>query len=60
MIKDMEELGQVISTDVLVIGGGVGGLTAGIKSKESSVDVLVVDKGGIGWTGQLTVELLRY
>jgi succinate dehydrogenase/fumarate reductase flavoprotein subunit len=52
MMKNLEELGEVISTDVLVIGGGLAGLTAGIKIKENQTNVLVVDKGGIGWTGQ--------
>jgi len=54
-MKSMDELGQVISTDVLVIGGGVAGLPAAIKAKEKGVDVLVVDKGGIGWAGQMVL-----
>ncbi len=41
-------------TDVLIIGGGLAGLTAAVKIKElrRDLDVLVVDKGGIGWAGQ--------
>lgn len=41
-------------TDVLIVGGGLAGLTAAIKIKEEREDleVLVVDKGGIGWAGQ--------
>ena len=41
-------------TDVLIIGGGLAGLTAAVKIKElrGDLDVLVVDKGGIGWAGQ--------
>jgi glycine/D-amino acid oxidase-like deaminating enzyme len=45
----IDELGQVISTDVLVLGGGIAGLCAAIEAKEKPIDVLVVDKGGIGW-----------
>ena len=46
---------NIISTDILVIGGGLAGLTAAIKIKElgEGLDVLVVDKGGIGWSGQV-------
>ena len=50
-MNSITELGEVICTDVLVVGGGISGLYAGIKAKEKGVDVLVVDKGGIGWTG---------
>ncbi len=49
MAQDIE----IISSDVLVIGGGIGGLPAAIKAKERGADVLVVDKGGIGWAGQV-------
>ncbi|MBI4322430.1 MAG: FAD-binding protein [Chloroflexi bacterium] len=46
---------NVVSTDVLIVGGSVAGLTAAIKTKEQrpDLDVLVVDKGGIGWAGQV-------
>lgn len=46
---------NVISTDVLVIGGGLAGLTAAIKVKgqQERLGVLIVDKGGIGWSGQV-------
>ena len=42
-----------MSTDVLIIGGGLAGLTAAVKIKEEqeNLDVMVVDKGGIGWAG---------
>jgi len=44
---------NVISTDVLIIGGSLAGLTAAVKIKElqEDLDVTVVDKGGIGWAG---------
>lgn len=45
-----------ISTDVLVIGGGIAGLCAAIKAKEGGAEVLAVDKGGIGWAGQVPIS----
>ncbi|MCP4757097.1 MAG: FAD-binding protein, partial [Proteobacteria bacterium] len=39
----------MFKTDLLVIGGGFGGLFAAIKAKQNGVeDVLIVDKGGVG------------
>ena len=52
----IDQLGEVIATDVLVIGGGISGLLAAIKAKEAAEDVLVVDKGGIGWAGQVPLS----
>lgn len=45
---------NVITTDALIIGGSIAGLTAAVKIKKQreSLDVLVIDKGGIGWAGQ--------
>jgi succinate dehydrogenase/fumarate reductase flavoprotein subunit len=51
----LEKLAEVISTDVLILGGGISGLCAAIKAKEKNVDVLVVDKGGIGWAGHVPI-----
>jgi succinate dehydrogenase/fumarate reductase flavoprotein subunit len=50
----LESLGKVISTDILIIGGGIAGLSAAITAKEilSEVDVLVVDKAATGWGGK--------
>lgn len=50
----LESLGKVISTDILIIGGGIAGLSAAITAKQASpdVDVLVVDKATIGWGGK--------
>ena len=50
----LESLGKVISTDILIIGGGIAGLSAAITAKKTSpdVDVLVVDKATIGWGGK--------
>jgi succinate dehydrogenase / fumarate reductase flavoprotein subunit len=52
-MANLEDLGEVISTDVLVVGGGIGGLCAAIKIKEESqnLDVLLVDKATVGWSG---------
>jgi succinate dehydrogenase / fumarate reductase, flavoprotein subunit len=47
---------ETVSSDVLVLGGGIGGLPAAIKAKENGADVLVVDKGGIGWAGQVPIS----
>ncbi len=40
----LEDLGEVVSTDVLVVGGGIGGLAMAIKTKEAdpNIDVLIV------------------
>ena len=43
----MEDLGEVISTDLLVIGGGLAGIAAAIKAKEYPVGVLVVDRATV-------------
>jgi succinate dehydrogenase/fumarate reductase flavoprotein subunit len=46
-----ENLGKVIETDVLVIGGGVAGLWAANTAKQSVDRVLIVDKGPVDWGG---------
>ena len=51
-MANLENLGEVISTDLLMVGGGIGGLTAAIKAREHSIDVLVVDKQTVGWSGK--------
>ena len=48
----LEHLGRVIETDVLVIGGGIGGLWAGLRAKAFVDNVMIVDKGPIGYTSQ--------
>lgn len=55
MVK-LEDLGEVISTDVLIIGGGIGGLATAIKVKEENpkTDVLIVEKQTTGWAGKAT------
>jgi len=55
-LVDLEKIGEVVSTDVLIVGGGVGGLAAAIRAKEEYPDVgiLMVDKQTIGWAGKAT------
>lgn len=52
----LEDLGEVVSTDVLIIGGGIGGLVAAVKAKETDpkLDVLIVEKQTTGWAGKAT------
>jgi len=43
------------SADVLIIGGGIAGLTAVIQARNAGADVIVADKGTIGWAGQAAI-----
>jgi succinate dehydrogenase/fumarate reductase flavoprotein subunit len=54
MTEKMKEKETIYDADVLVIGGGIGGLAAAINIKELSPDtsVLLVDKQTIGWGGK--------
>lgn len=45
-------LDEVFSTDVLVVGGGAAALVSAIKAKEKGVEVILVDKGYAGKSGQ--------
>ena len=51
-MANADAMGEVITTDILIIGGGLAGLVAAIKAKEYPVDVLLVDKQTIGWSGK--------
>ncbi|MBN1105935.1 MAG: FAD-binding protein [Deltaproteobacteria bacterium] len=51
-IVNLQHLGEVISTDLLIIGGGIGGIVSAIKAKEHPVDVLIVEKATAGWAGK--------
>ena len=55
MKNSLDSLGTVITTDVLVLGAGGAGMCAALKAKESNVDVLLIDKCGIGWNGQVPI-----
>ena len=50
----MEIKRNVLSCDVLIIGGGVGGLTCAIELKEKNpaLDVLIVEKQFVGYSGK--------
>ncbi|MFC2056776.1 FAD-binding protein [Chloroflexota bacterium] len=54
---DLTNLGEVVETDVLIIGGGVAGLIATIRAKlaRPAVSVLMVDKATPGFAGQAAV-----
>src|SRR4030042_7169662 len=54
-MKDINKLGTVVTTDVLVLGAGGAGMCAALKAKESDADVLLIDKCGIGWNGQVPI-----
>ena len=55
-MANVKDYGKVYTSDILIIGGGMSGLVTAIKAKEEhpELDVLVVDKGIIGWAGQAT------
>jgi succinate dehydrogenase/fumarate reductase flavoprotein subunit len=54
-MNKIDKLGTVITTDVLVLGAGGAGMCAALKAKENNVDVLMIDKMGIGWNGQVPI-----
>ncbi len=49
----MPDSAKVFATDVLVMGGGIAGLSAANKAIDQGVDVLVTDKAVVPWTGQM-------
>jgi len=53
-MKKLEELGTVITSDILIIGGGLAGLTASIFAKEKNpeLDVLIVESATTGRAGR--------
>jgi len=49
----LDNLGEVIEAEILIIGGGLSGLWAANRAKETIDNVLIVDKGAeIGLSGQ--------
>ncbi len=50
----------VIETDVLVLGGGIAGSVAAIKSKEEGLDVTLVDKAYVGKSGTSAAAGMRF
>ncbi len=49
---EITELGKVIETDILVLGGGVAGCGAALAARDQGAMVLVVDKGSLEACGQ--------
>ena len=47
----METSEQTLTTDVLVVGGGIAGCFAAIRAKELGVDVIMVEQGTSGFSG---------
>ncbi len=46
-----ERTGEIIKSDVLVLGGGIGACYAAIKASESGSNIVLVDKGNTGRSG---------
>ena len=55
-MPDLTNAREFLSADVLIIGGGIGGLAAAIRVKEENpeCDVLIVEKQTAGWAGKAT------
>ena len=55
-MTNINELGKVYTSDVLIVGGGISGLATAIKAKKINPDlnILVVEKGHAGFSGQAT------
>lgn len=51
MRAKIEEIGKLIETDVLVVGGGIAGAFAAIAAREYPVEVTLVDKSSFGRSG---------
>ncbi len=47
----MFENKKMLSTDVLVVGGGIAGVFAAVYAKAEGADVVLVDKGKVGFSG---------
>jgi succinate dehydrogenase/fumarate reductase flavoprotein subunit len=50
--KAVEGKMKQVSTDVLVVGGGMAGVFAAVKAHDAGAKVLLVDKGAVGRSGQ--------
>jgi len=46
--------------DLIIIGGGAGGLTAGIYAKRAALDVVLIEKGAVGGQMNMTDEVENY
>ena len=54
-MAEVKDYGELFTADILVVGGSMSGLTTAIRAKENNpeLDILVIDKGIIGWNGQI-------
>lgn len=50
-MKELNMYDHIITSEILVIGGGIAGLLAAVSSSEFSHDVVMASKGKIGWSG---------
>src|SRR5690554_4683041 len=48
------------SHDIIIIGGGPGGLAAGIYASRSKLNTLIIEKGRIGGQAASTEEMENY
>lgn len=46
--------------DIVIVGGGPAGLTAGIYAARGGLSALIIEKGGIGGQAALTAEIENY
>jgi succinate dehydrogenase/fumarate reductase flavoprotein subunit len=53
-VAPLDKVGTVTEADILIVGGGIAGLSAAIAVKEKAPDaqVVVVEKNVSGWAGQ--------
>ena len=49
-VANNEDFNEVISTDVLIVGGGIGGLVAAVKAKEGKLKYPLYRCPGCGKT----------
>jgi succinate dehydrogenase / fumarate reductase, flavoprotein subunit len=54
-MNKLDNLGTVIQTDVLVLGAGGAGMCAALNAAQTKQEVLLIDKCGIGWCGQVPI-----
>lgn len=54
-MNSLDNLGEVFSADVIIVGAGPSGLIAAnrIKQQNSDIDVLIIDKQAVGHSGAL-------